>query len=62
MSIFRTDRRGLTWSEILVFVIFVAGIGGSIAFGLDVLKKQAADSKRVTELKEISKALEEYYD
>ncbi|MBI2474141.1 MAG: hypothetical protein HYV68_00400 [Candidatus Taylorbacteria bacterium] len=56
----KNNRR--TVAEFLVLAAFIVAVGTMIAFGLDVLKKQAADSKRASEINELARALEEYYD
>ena len=55
-------KRGFTLSEMLILIVAILIIGATVAFFLDIFKKQASDSKRVTEIKQIARGLEEYYD
>ncbi|MDP3996701.1 MAG: prepilin-type N-terminal cleavage/methylation domain-containing protein [bacterium] len=56
------SKRGFTLIELLV-VIAIIGLLSSVVFSsLDGARKRARDTRRITEIREIQKALELYYD
>ena len=55
-------QRAFTTIEILGIIFAICAFGAIIAFGLSIIKKEAADSKRITEMKSLANSLEDYYD
>ena len=55
-------KSGFTLVEILITVAVIAIIAAVIGVSLSIVKKNSNDSRRVGDIKEISKALELYYD
>lgn len=57
-----TKNSGFTFVEILIAILAVGILATVIAFSLNIIKKNSADSRRLGDVQQIAKALELYYD
>lgn len=55
-------KRGFTLIEILIAIAIIGILASVIAFVLVVIKQRSADTRRVSDINQIAKALELYYD
>lgn len=55
-------NKGYTFWEVLIIVAIIMIIGFVVAFALIILKQRTADTKRTSDIHQIAKALELYYD
>ena len=53
---------GFTLVEILITILIISILAFIIGFTLNIVKKNGADSRRITDIQQIAKALELYYD
>ena len=58
----KTKNLGFTLVEILITIVVIGIVAAVIAFSLNIVKKNSADSRRLGDIQQIAKALELYYD
>ena len=57
-----TYRNGFTLIELLVVVAIIGLLSSSVLASLNTAREKSRDARRITDMKEIQKALELYYD
>ena len=55
-------KKGFTLVEILITLAIIGVIASIIAFSLTIIKQRSADTKRASDMGQIAKALELFYD
>ena len=62
MQIFRKNRKGFTLIELLVVIAIIGILATIVLVSLNAAREKARDTKRLGDLRQVSLALEMYYD
>jgi prepilin-type N-terminal cleavage/methylation domain-containing protein len=58
----KTKNSGFTLIEILIAVVIIGLLAAVVGVALNIIKKNSADSRRISDIQQITRALELYYD